>query len=87
MAPVTSANHPRASFNEKLLLSNGLSVSPIQGPGQSNTSQRSLRQAASSIDNERDLNDYVVAQVRSMPANTGEIKYERNPVSVTGARQ
>ncbi|RSL38281.1 hypothetical protein CEP53_015002 [Fusarium sp. AF-6] len=69
-----------ASFNEKLLLSNGLSVSPIQGPGQSTTSQRSLRQAASSIDNEKDLNDYVVAQVRSMPANTGEIKYERNPV-------
>lgn len=69
-----------ASFNEKLLLSNGLSVSPIQGPGQSSTSQRSLRQAASSIDNEKDLNDYVVAQVRSMPANTGEIKYERNPV-------
>ncbi|KAL6361443.1 hypothetical protein LRP88_04911 [Fusarium phalaenopsidis] len=69
-----------ASFNEKLLLSNGLSVSPIQGPGQSSISQRSLRQAASSIDNEKDLNDYVVAQVRSMPANTGEIKYERNPV-------
>ncbi|KAM0439604.1 hypothetical protein ACHAPT_000696 [Fusarium lateritium] len=69
-----------ASFNEKLLLSNGLSVSPIQGPGQSSTSQRSLRQAASSIDNEKDLSDYVAAQVKSMPANTGEIKYERNPV-------
>ncbi|KAM0561019.1 hypothetical protein ACHAPJ_003519 [Fusarium lateritium] len=69
-----------ASFNERLLLSNGLSVSPIQGPGgQSSTSQRSLRQAASSIDNDKDLNDYVTAQHRSMPVNSGEIKYERNP--------
>lgn len=71
-----------ASFNERLLLSNGLSVSPIQGPGgQSSSSQRSLRQAASSIDNDKDLNDYVTAQHRSVPPNTGEIKYERNPVS------
>ncbi|KAF4442538.1 hypothetical protein F53441_11715 [Fusarium austroafricanum] len=69
-----------ASFNERLLLSNGLSVSPIQGPGgQGSASQRSLRQAASSIDNEKDLNDYVTAQYRSVPPNTGEIKYERNP--------
>lgn len=71
-----------ASFNERLLLSNGLSVSPIHGPGgQSSSSQRSLRQAASSIDNEKDLNDYVTAQHRSVPPNAGEIKYERNPVS------
>ncbi|KAF4979345.1 hypothetical protein FZEAL_4431 [Fusarium zealandicum] len=69
-----------ASFNERLLLSNGLNVSPIHGPGgQSSTSQRSLRQAASSIDNDKDLNDYVVAQHRTMPANAGEVKYERNP--------
>jgi hypothetical protein len=71
-----------ASFNERLLLSNGLSVSPIQGPGaQGSSAQRSLRQAASSIDNDKDLNDYVTAQHRSVPPNTGEIKYERNPVS------
>ncbi|KAJ4140167.1 Rho GTPase-activating protein [Fusarium equiseti] len=69
-----------ASFNERLLLSNGLSVSPIQGPGgQSSSAQRSLRQAASSIDNEKDLNDYVTAQHRSVPPNTGEIEYKRNP--------
>ncbi|CAF3497682.1 unnamed protein product [Fusarium graminearum] len=70
-----------ASFNERLLLSNGLSVSPIQGPGaQISSSQRSLRQAASSIDNDKDLNDYVTAQHRSVPANTGEVEYKRNPV-------
>ncbi|UZP37572.1 hypothetical protein NXS19_005388 [Fusarium pseudograminearum] len=70
-----------ASFNERLLLSNGLSVSPIQGPGaQSISFQRSLRQAASSIDNDKDLNDYVTAQHRSVPANTGEVEYKRNPV-------
>ncbi|RKL09768.1 hypothetical protein BFJ68_g8906 [Fusarium oxysporum] len=74
-----------ASFNERLLLSNGLSVSPIQGPGaQGSSAQRSLRQAASSIDNDKDLNDYVTAQHRSVPPNTGEIKYERNPTQPQG---
>ncbi|KAM5346856.1 hypothetical protein ACJ41O_009861 [Fusarium nematophilum] len=70
-----------ASYSERLMLGNGLSVSPIQGPGgESASAQRSLRQAVSSINNEQDLNDYVTAQFRNMPPNTGEIKYERNPV-------
>ncbi|KAH7019928.1 hypothetical protein EDB80DRAFT_211191 [Ilyonectria destructans] len=68
-----------ASYNEKLLLSNGLNVSPIQGPG-GEGSQRSLRQAVSSIDNDKDLNNYVTAQYRNLPASSGEIKYERNAV-------
>ncbi|CAM1502151.1 Fc.00g041350.m01.CDS01 [Cosmosporella sp. VM-42] len=70
-----------ATFNEKLLLSNGLSVSPIKGPGGENSPQpRSLRQAVSSINNEKDLSDYVVSQHRNMGPNTGEVKYERNHV-------
>ncbi|KAF7541048.1 hypothetical protein G7Z17_g12054 [Cylindrodendrum hubeiense] len=68
-----------ASYNEKLLLSNGLNVSPIKGPG-GEGSQRSLRQAVSSIDNDKDLNAYVTAQYRNLPATSGEIKYERNAV-------
>ncbi|KAH7176481.1 hypothetical protein EDB81DRAFT_39390 [Dactylonectria macrodidyma] len=66
-----------ASFNEKLLLSNGLNISPIKGPG-GEGSQRSLRQAVSSIDNDKDLHNYVTAQYRNLPASSGDVKYERN---------
>ncbi|KAL6857939.1 Rho GTPase-activating protein [Amphichorda felina] len=70
-----------AAFNEKLLLSNGLSISPIKGPGgESHPASRSLRHAVMSIDNERDLREYVGAHHSKVPAKSGEIKYERNPV-------
>lgn len=76
------ANSVTANFNEKLLLSNGLSVSPINGPGGESSAQpRSLRQAVSSINNDKDLNDFITSQHRNMQHNVGEIKYERNPVS------
>lgn len=67
-----------AAFNEKLLLSNGLNVSPIQGPG--GTSSKSLRHAVLTIDNEKDLNDYLSAQYTKVPATSAEVKYERNHV-------
>ncbi|KAI5464185.1 hypothetical protein BGZ63DRAFT_351526 [Mariannaea sp. PMI_226] len=68
-----------ATYAEKLLLSNGLNVSPISGPG-GDAAQRSLRTAVSSVDNDKDLNDYVGAQHRNVRPSTGEIKYERHPV-------
>lgn len=34
-----------------------------------------------SIDNDRDLNEHILAQHRNMPLGVGEVKYERNPVS------
>lgn len=77
-----STNNVTATYNEKLLLSNGLSVSPISGPGGESSAQpRSLRQAVSSINSDKDLNDYITSQHRNMQHHAGEIKYERNPVS------
>lgn len=70
-----------ASFNEKLLLSNGICISPIKngdGPQQS----RSLREATANIDDEKDLNDYLTAHHAKVPLGHGEPKYERNPVSL-----
>ncbi|KAK3371936.1 RhoGAP-domain-containing protein [Podospora didyma] len=65
-----------ASFNEKLLLSNGLSISPLKnGPD-----ARSLRECVSAINNEKDLNDYISSHYSRMPPKTGPPKYERNPV-------
>ncbi|KAF4124567.1 Rho GTPase-activating protein RGD1 [Geosmithia morbida] len=70
-----------AAFNEKLLLSNGLSISPIKTPGSdSHPIPRSLRHAVMSIDDESDLNYFVGTHQTKVPPRTGEVKYERNPV-------
>lgn len=66
-----------ASFNEKLLLSNGLTISPIKGQG---SSGRSLREIASSVNNEKDARDFIMGQYKVLPPRTPEPKYERNPV-------
>ncbi|CAK7266889.1 Rho GTPase-activating protein [Sporothrix epigloea] len=67
-----------ASFSEKLLLSNGLSISPIKSVHKPDA--RGLREAVSSIDSERDLNNYVGSFHLKVPPKTGEPKYERHAV-------
>lgn len=68
---------PVASFNEKLLLSNGLSVSPLKhGP-----EARSLRECVQAINNDKDLDEYLLSQYPRLPPRTGEPKYEKNAVS------
>ena len=66
-----------ASFNEKLVLSNGLSISPLKNGSES----RSLRECILSIENEKDLNEFIENQHSKMPPKTTPPKYERNPVS------
>ncbi|KAG4443317.1 hypothetical protein IFR05_001186 [Cadophora sp. M221] len=68
-----------ASFNEKLLLSNGLNVSPLKG-NESVSQPRSLREAVYAIDNEKDLSNYISSFASKVPARTSEIRYEKNPV-------
>lgn len=81
--PLTEYEKSTAAFNEKLLLSNGLSISPIKTPGsESQPASRSLRHAVMSINDEGDLNEYVGSQQTKVPPRTGEVKYERNPVSI-----
>ncbi|KAJ2895164.1 uncharacterized protein MKZ38_006852 [Zalerion maritima] len=72
-----------ASFNEKLLLSNGLTISPMKTHGampHPSGVQKSLKDIAGSVNNEKDANDFIVAQYMMMPPRTPELKYERNPV-------
>ncbi|KAL2042916.1 hypothetical protein N7G274_003974 [Stereocaulon virgatum] len=64
-----------ASFNERLLLSNGTCVSPLKNH---ESSKRSLREVVSSIDNVRDFNNYV-ASFASKVGNTGDIRYQPHP--------
>ncbi|KAK3901503.1 hypothetical protein C8A05DRAFT_34804 [Staphylotrichum tortipilum] len=63
-----------ASFNEKLVLSNGLSISPLKQSSDS----RSLRESILAINNEKDLSDYLSSQHTKLPPRTGPAKYERN---------
>ncbi|KAI1824374.1 hypothetical protein F4861DRAFT_506608 [Xylaria intraflava] len=69
-----------ASFNEKLLLSNGLVISPLKNitpPGQYS---HSLKDVIHAIDNKKDLEDYISSFHSGLPAKTSEPRYERNPV-------
>lgn len=65
-----------ASFNEKLVLSNGLSISPLKHAPEA----RSLRDSVLAIDNDKDLNEYLSGQHVRLPPRSGPPKYERNHV-------
>ncbi len=51
-----------------------------QADGQASTT-KSLREVVSQIDNEKDLQTYVMGFATKVPARRSEIKYERHPVS------
>ncbi|KAJ9155524.1 Rho GTPase activator [Pleurostoma richardsiae] len=72
-----------ASFNEKLLLSNGLSISPLKnakGPLARPADAQSLRDIVLAVDSDKDLNDYIRSNHSKVPPQTGEPKYEQHPV-------
>lgn len=50
---------------------------------ESGSQPRSLREAVHAIDNDRDFSNYVVSFGNKVPAHTSEIRYEKNPVSVS----
>ena len=67
-----------ATFNEKLLLGNGLAVTPLtdkDAPG----SQRSMRDLIYEIDNDTDFHSYMRGHVGKIPPRPSEIKYEQHP--------
>ena len=71
----------QASFNEKLLLGNGLCVSPLKGQINIEAPQnRSMRDIVYEIDNGRDFNDYVASFAAKVGSKHGNIRYERHPV-------
>jgi hypothetical protein len=69
-----------ASFNEKLLLSNGLNVSPLKG-SEIGSQPRSLREVVHAINNEKDLSGYISSFAGKVGPRSQEIKYERHAVS------
>lgn len=67
-----------ASFNEKLLLSNGLVISPLRN--QQASQSRSLKEVIQAVDNGKDLEDYITSFYSKLPPRQAEPKYERHPV-------
>ena len=67
-----------ATFNEKLLLGNGLAVSPLTDK-ESPNAQRSLRDVIYDIDNEQDFHSYIGSHKGKIPPRQSEIKYEQHP--------
>jgi hypothetical protein len=67
-----------ATFNEKLLLGNGLAVSPLTD-SDAPSAQKSLRELVIDIDNEKDFNSYIASHSGKVPPTPNEIKYEKHP--------
>ena len=67
-----------ATFNEKLLLGNGLAVTPLTDKD-SSSSQRSMRDVIYEIDNDTDFHSYMRGHVSKIPSRPSEIKYEQHP--------
>ncbi|KAI9848533.1 MAG: hypothetical protein M1837_007202 [Sclerophora amabilis] len=69
-----------ASFNEKLILSNGICISPLKSQQDGQASEpRSLREVVFQIDNEKDLQNHILGFSAKLPPKHSEIKYERHP--------
>ena len=67
-----------ATFNEKLLLGNGLAVTPLTDRDTAG-SQRSMRDIIYEIDNDTDFHGYIQGHKSKIPARPSEIKYEQHP--------
>lgn len=69
------------TFNEKLLLGQGLSINPLKEGGDS-AGPKSLREVIQQIDNQKDYHDYVLSHEFNPGAVTSEqAQYHRHPVS------
>ncbi|KAF2757501.1 RhoGAP-domain-containing protein [Pseudovirgaria hyperparasitica] len=68
------------AFNEKLILGNGILVAPIPG-SEGQQVPPSMRDFANLVDNEKDLNSYILSHTSKVPAKSPDIKYEKHPVS------
>lgn len=67
-----------ATFNERLLLGNGLLISPLNdanGP-----QQKSMRELVSEIDNDNDFSSYVRSFSGKIPGRGNDLEYKKHPV-------
>ncbi|KAJ6087033.1 hypothetical protein N7467_005947 [Penicillium canescens] len=70
-----------ASFSEKLLLGQGLCVSPLKTDGNTGSfGPKSLAEVVRQVDNQKDLHEFILSHEGNPGAVTSEaVKYERHP--------
>ncbi|PYH98736.1 RhoGAP-domain-containing protein [Aspergillus ellipticus CBS 707.79] len=70
-----------ATFNEKLLLGQGLSISPLKdGSMNPALAPKSLNEVVSQIDNQKDFHEYILSHERNPGAVTSDqIRYQPHP--------
>ncbi|EAW09221.1 putative Rho GTPase activator (Rgd1) [Aspergillus clavatus NRRL 1] len=70
-----------ATFNEKLLLGQGLSITPLDdGTGGSAIAPKSLYEVVRQIDNQKDFQDFILSYEHNPGAVTSDqIQYQRHP--------
>lgn len=66
-----------ATFNERLMLGNGLLVSPLNEPNA--PQQRSMRELVIHIDNQQDFQSYIRSFGTKIPPRSGDIEYRQHP--------
>lgn len=82
--PMKKLTELTATFNEKLLVSNGLVVSPVRPEAADpNMGPPSMRTMVSNIDNEKDFHTFIISHTSSLPPRPAEIKYEKHSVLAT----
>lgn len=65
-----------ATFNEKLLVGNGLAVMPLA------EAQRSMKDMVNAVDDKGDFHSYILGHASKVPVGgRPEIRYEPHPVS------
>jgi Rho GTPase-activating protein RGD1 len=66
-----------AALSEKMLLGNGLCVSPLRS--QAAGASKSLREIVQNVDNQRDFHDYILSFSAKAGSRQPDIKYEKHP--------
>lgn len=69
-----------ATFSEKLLLGQGLCISPMKTDGPNATAPKSLAEVVRQVDNQKDLHEFILSHEGNPGAVAGEeVKYEPHP--------
>ncbi|KAG5292412.1 GTPase activating protein [Histoplasma ohiense] len=73
-----------ATFTEKLMLGNGLCVSPLKNGVNSDAAGfKSLREVAAQVDDEKDFKNFILSHASKIGSGSAGVKYEKHPTLAT----
>ncbi|EGC47837.1 rho GTPase activator [Histoplasma capsulatum var. duboisii H88] len=73
-----------ATFTEKLMLGNGLCVSPLKnGVNPDAAGFKSLREVAAQVDDEKDFKSFILSHASKIGSGSAGVKYEKHPTLAT----